>query len=280
MAEGTIVLTFKRNTREADPVTGTLDLVVGNTLTVKLNGLGPDKKHYRISSDSLCIDVKQKADERFSEQAIRFEAKMICQGARIAAYSGSGEKFLTGLSLNVVPRIELPSENTDEGALARVLLAESIVPSNPKFPGDKDSLTAMLLIQQVFLNRLSFTDISVFNNPAAHNITALIMAGPGREVKGFGAYPHIEPEQAGLIAEILKISNDASDKRYVMYREHVKRALNVATGKVSRLEGPYYGWRKENTAHPGGSYERPYNFAGQTFYQLNQSFINKHRKMR
>ncbi|TRX75140.1 hypothetical protein [Pseudomonas mangiferae] len=259
------MLTFTRNTRDADPVTGTVDLVIGNKLTVKLNGLGPDKKHYQVTSDSPCIDVKQKADERFQEQTIRFEARMACQGARITALSGTGEKFLTGLTFNVVPRLELPPVNTDEGALARVLLAESITPDDQEFPGGEASLTSMRLIQQVLLNRLGFPDISVFNRPSARTITALIMAGLGNEVKGFGAYPNIEAKQARLIANILTIGNDASDRRYALYRDHIKRALDVVTGTVPRLEGDYYGWRTKESSHPGGAYEQPYNIAGQTF---------------
>ncbi|WP_263143789.1 hypothetical protein [Pseudomonas sp. RIT-PI-AD] len=146
-------------------------------MTVKLNGLGPDKKHYRVTRDSPCIDVKQKADERFQEQTIRFEARMACQGARITALSGTGEKYLTGLTLNVVPKLELPPSNTDEGALARVLLAESISPGNPGFPGDKDSLTAMLLIQQVFIQDEFFRYKSI-QQPKFQNHYGVNNGGP------------------------------------------------------------------------------------------------------
>ncbi|WP_263143790.1 hypothetical protein [Pseudomonas sp. RIT-PI-AD] len=99
-------------------------------------------------------------------------------------------------------------------------------------------------------------------------------------MKGFGSYPNIEPQQATLIAEILEIANNASDKRYSVYRKHLIRAIEVSSGKEVRLAGEFYGWRKKNSFHPGGAYEQPYDFAGQTFYKLNPAFLERYRKTR
>ncbi|TRX73681.1 hypothetical protein [Pseudomonas mangiferae] len=270
------MLVFKRNTREGQPVPGQITLVVGNSFVVKLVGLGPDKKHYVIKSDSPCVEVQQKADDRFQEQAIRFKANMACQGARITVYEKtSGDRTPLELKINVLEPLVLPPENTDEGLLARLLLSEVVQPSAPGYPGAEETFLSMQLMRQVLENRMSFPKFSIFSNPSSRSMLAIITAGGGNEFDGFGAYPRLSSEKIGSFNVTLRNANDGSHMKFEAYRQHVKNILDVANGRVPKIPGRNYGWRTVGAGPAGGSYVPGPIVGGQQFNTLRDDVLKE-----
>lgn len=270
------MLVFKRNTREGQPVPGQITLVVGNSFVVKLVGLGPDKKHYVIKSDSPCVEVQQKADDRFQEQAIRFKANMACQGARITVYEKtSGDRTPLELKINVLEPLVLPPENTDEGLLARLLLSEVVQPSAPGYPGAEETFLSMQLMRQVIENRMTFPKIAMFSNPSSRSMLSVITAGNGSEFKDFGSYPSLSLTKKSEFNETLKYANDGGNLLFEVYRRHVKDILGVATGKSPKLPGRNYGWRKEGSRSAGGYYVSGPVVGGQQFNTLREDVLRE-----
>ncbi|WP_263138604.1 hypothetical protein [Pseudomonas sp. RIT-PI-AD] len=267
------MLVFKRNTREGQTVPGQVTLVVGNNLIVKLVGLGPDKKHYAIKSDSPCVDVQQKADDRFLEQTIRFKANMVCQGARITVYEKtSGDRMPLELKINVLEPLMLPPENTDEGLLARLLLAECIQPISINYPGEEENLQTMQYMRLTIENRVAFQNYRIFGNPASRTVVGIVTAGG--QFKGFGLYPKLDELQARNISDAVRYSNDGSNLKFSVYRKHVQQALDVAYGRAPKIAGRVYGWRTAGSEPAGGSFVPAAKIGGQQFNTLRDEVLN------
>lgn len=267
------MLVFKRNTREGQPVPGQITLVVGNSFVVKLVGLGPDKKHYVIKSDSPCVEVQQKADDRFQEQAIRFKANMACQGARITVYEKtSGDRTPLELKINVLEPLVLPPENTDEGLLARLLLAECIQPSSIYYPGDEESLRTMQYMRLTIENRVAFPNYRIFGNPNARTVLGIVTADG--QFKGFEHYPKLSELQSTNINDAVRLSNDGSGAKFTIYRKHVQQALDVANGQAPKIAGKIYGWRTSDSTPAGGAFVPAMKLGGQQFNTLRDYVLN------
>ncbi len=268
------MLVFKRNTREGQPVPGQITLVVGNSFIVKLVGLGPDKKHYAIKSDSPCVEVQQKADDRMLEQTIRFKANMACQGARITVYEKtSGDRAPLELKINVLEPLVLPPENTDEGLLARLLLSEVVQPSSDKYTGPDEAFLSMQLMRQVLENRISFPKIAMFSNPTSRSMLAVVTANNGSEFEGFGAYPVLVKDKVVNFNKTISYANDGSHKDFKAYRRHLQDILDVANGKAPRVSGKYYGWRTAGSNPAGGYYVPGIIVGGQQFNTLREDIL-------
>lgn len=270
------MLVFKRNTREGQPVPGQITLVVGNSFIVKLVGLGPDKKHYAIKSDSPCVDVQQKADDRMLEQTIRFKANMACQGARITVYEKtSGDRAPLELKINVLEPLVLPPENTDEGLLARLLLSEVVQPSSTRYPGPEEAFLSMQLMRQVIENRIAFPKYAIFSNPSSRSMLGVITAGNGSEFDGFGKYPALSERKLIDFNKSVQYANDGSHSNFIGYRRHLTDLLSVAYGRAPKLPGRNYGWRTVGSAPAGGSFIPGPIVGGQQFNTLREDVLRE-----
>ncbi|BCD85659.1 hypothetical protein PSm6_20660 [Pseudomonas solani] len=260
-------------TRNKLPVVGSLELVVGNVLKLKLNGLGPGKKHYRIKSANTCLEVKQDANDRQSEQSITIKALRACQSVRVEAFSAVDD-LPSGIHvvITVLEALTLPDGKTDEGCLARLLLAESVVPKNAG--GLEEALFSMQLMRQVIENRMAFSEPKHFGKPANKTMTGFITARDPLQFEGFGNYPAIGAKE-GKIDSYLRLANDGSDLRFSFVRQHVQNALDVAAGKsvAKPYKPPVYGWMTEGS-DPGGYFIKAVDKGGQTFFSLTQAFID------
>ncbi|WP_346841413.1 hypothetical protein RAL92_00290 [Metapseudomonas otitidis] len=262
--------TFTRNNK---PVVGTLDLVVGNTLRLKLNGLGPGKKHYRIKSANACLEITQNANDRQAEQTLAIKALRACEGVRVEAFSAVDD-LPSGIHvvINVLEALQLPDGKTDEGCLARLLLAESVVP--PNAAGLEEALYSMQLMRQVIENRMAFSEPKHFGKPAGKTMTAFITARDPLQFEGFGNYPAIGSKQVKVDGYV-KLANDGSDLRFAFLRQHVQNALDVAAGRS--VAKPYkpalYAWMTAGN-DPGGYFVKALDKGGQVFFSLQQAFID------
>ena len=162
----------------------------------------------------------------------------------------------------------LPDENTDEGAMARLLIVE-VGPQQ----GDLSTLVeAMGLMKIIIDNRLA-------NNPAdfmAPNATReidIIRAErkDGRAVQyaGFPSYPVISPGQKDELDKTLDASLDPASPYYEQSSRLVRAAVAIAKAPTPPDPSTYglYFWRTAN--HPLGlkDYKFYRNVAGIDFYQ-------------
>ncbi|MES2821038.1 MAG: hypothetical protein V4812_18840 [Pseudomonadota bacterium] len=278
---------FRRKNRSM--ISGPITLVVGNRLALKLEGLGPDKRHIVIkSSITAPLSIEQKGSDGQREQLITLTAKQAWPLLSLEAYEKtSGARIdqcktpetlrcVTSVQITIVEPLQLPAENTDAGALARLLLAESISPGK-NYPGGADSLLAMQWMRVVIENRMRFKDAQYLGDPAARTITAVIKASKGGEqFKSFSGYPVIGSVQSKIISDSLNFANDGTYGEFAAYRLHVQNAIAVATG-VSVSADPtssgLYAWRTADSGSPGNNFVFYKNFGGQGFYTLTSEFM-------
>jgi hypothetical protein len=276
-------------------LTGLVTLVKGSApYEFKLDDHGGSNQRQLIVKrrDPSCIEVNViKAEKGNYEQSLTMKAgrancvtTLQVYEARYAKGAGRMTETPTSLSLNVkvVPRIELPPLESEEGMVARLLLAESLTPNYGNFDNAK-VLEGMRWMYLVLQNRLSFSNLGEFSVPkgGARNLFSIIKA-PG-QFAGFEGYPNnIGGEQLKHINEILGIANKGGLVKFEQYRKHVENALDIASGRIPLVSDPcptgLYGWRTANAKHPGSNFEFYKLYAGQDFYTLKKEFLSQHNK--
>jgi hypothetical protein len=260
-----------------DSIGPDLILISGNSLPFKIHGHGPDRKHLLIKSSSTSLKVLPVAvNHQNIEQRLKFEVQKVVARTpvTIRAYTQNGDADLRTMVLNVVllPLLELPSVDSEEGILVRVLLLENVAPSNPKFVSQSETLLAMQWMRHVLMNRLKFGP-KYFGAGNANNLSAFIKAP--NQVDGFESYPTLTVELSIRLADIIKIANDGSDKRYSACREHVQNALDVVNGAKAGSDpcpAGLYAWRTADARSPGANFVKYQTRGGQDFYTLTQEF--------
>ena len=278
--EGYIMATYLRF--DTTPISGNLTLIAGNILPFKVSGLGPDRRPLRIVSSSPAVTVTVvSAKENNFEQSLKLYAKMVTGStpAELHAYAKNGTEDTSTpcIKVTVEPRLELPKEATDAGALARVLMVENVTPGQRTFDPDEE-LTTMQWMRWVFINQLDFGTKfgpKYFGTGKDADVTALIKAN--RRVQGFEEYPKIASDQRALLLEIIRIANDASDNRCELYRQYMKNAIGVAQANKAGIGGDpcptgLYGWVTTRTPSPGNHYVLFKRQGGQDFYTLTDEF--------
>ena len=162
----------------------------------------------------------------------------------------------------------LPDENTDEGAMARLLIIEV----GPQQEDPSTLVEAMDLMKIVIDNRLA-------NNPAdfmasnATRETDIIRAegknGRAVQYAGFPSYPQISPEQQNELDETLDASLDPDALYYEQSSRVVHAAIAVAKAPAPPDPSQYglYFWRTIH--HPLGlkDYKLYRTVAGTDFYE-------------
>jgi hypothetical protein len=261
-----------------EPISTDLTLISGNILPFKIHGHGPDRKHLTIKSSSTYLKVVPLAvNHQNIEQRLKFEVQKVVARTpvTIRAYTQNGEADLRTMVLNVVllPLLELPPVNSEQGILARVLLVENIPPSDTRFQSMPQSIISMQWMRHVLINRFKFGS-RYFGADNVSSLTALIKAH--NQVRGFENYPTLAAIQNFNLANIVNIANDASDKRHSACREYVQNAVNVANGLnpgTDPCPTGLYAWRTAGEAGPGANFVKFETLGGQDFYTLTREFI-------
>jgi hypothetical protein len=282
---------FKRNSN--DPMTGEVVLVVGNELPFKVHGLGSNRKHIIIESSHPCVKVVEgqgqnkgrvEPNDKNIEHPMTMIAEQECAAATLLGYEmkpGAGGRLVkecsrhpSPLTVKVLSRIKLPSLESDVGAIARLLLAESVEPGSASL---ETALESMRWMRRVLHNRLEFPDPRVFGITQKTIRGAITAAG---QTAGFENYPEIANKQREHIKTIMDIANNGGDLRFNDYRLHVENALKVATGEIPLIADPcptgLYAWRTTGSEPPRGNFEFYQTYAGQDFYTLTKKFLDSY----
>ena len=120
---------------------------------------------------------------------------------------------------------ELPNQGTDEGALARLFIAEVLVPDTNDM---QDARREMDMMHCVLMNRLGYPkDFDA--SPYASTITQMISTHEGHaQFQGFKNYPILaEPQQDGIDA-VLGAALDRQNHRQPTYAAFVETAIAAA----------------------------------------------------
>lgn len=174
------------------------------------------------------------------------------------------------LGLTVVEKLALPAESTDEGMLARLLLAEAHGPGQSGYDAS-GSKTAMQWMRVVLANRLKNSP-ERFNARGAKTLLDIVKAP--RQFEGFQDYPKLGSDQSTRIDEIVSIANSDSDPRQGKYAQFLQNALEVA-GSNTLIADPcptgLYGWRTAGSSSPGGDFVKYGDpQSGNQFYTLSK----------
>jgi len=174
------------------------------------------------------------------------------------------------IAVTVVEKLVLPAEATEQGMLARLLLAEAHSPGQSGYDASK-SKTAMQWMRLVLANRLNNSP-ERFNAKGAKTLLDIVKAP--KQFEGFQDYPKLGSAQSTRIDEIVSIANSDSDTRQEKYAQFLQNALEVVASNTL-IADPcptgLYGWKTAGSHPPGGhfvKYGDPQS--GNQFYTLSK----------
>lgn len=172
------------------------------------------------------------------------------------------------LPITVVDPIALPAENTDDGVLARLLLAETRGPGYANTWRADTAKRAMEWMRIVIANRQA--------NPgpfrAASGSLLDVIKAKG-QFHGFEGYPPPIASVTASIRQLIEAANNDGLPNQDSYITHVRHAISVAQALVLPVDpaGPEHqlvGWRTEGAGSPGGSMTHFQDMGGNSFYRM------------
>lgn len=127
--------------------------------------------------------------------------------------------------------ITLPDPYTDRGLLCRLLLVNSIPPSNIRY-NEQNSIKAMRWIKYILQKRINSPDFrrlgakkKIDDKPQS----LFDVVNTGGEFKGFENYPKLEAHIKLTISNCLSIANNHAHPAYESYVVFVENVLNTAS---------------------------------------------------
>lgn len=244
----------------------TMTLFVGNVLKAKIVP-GPDELvPFRLSISPAGVLSLAKDEPRVQANFQLLELRADAPGmASVSAENGKGVK-VGPLTIHVRPRLVLPSAITEQGALARLFLAEAPSPFVAGYSA-QHARTGMEWMELVVRNRLEMRSALV-GSAGANTVFDVIKAPV--QFEGFSRYPVIGSKQQRNIDDIVAIANDGTHRKQSQFHDHVTAAIEVA--RVGTVADPcptrLRSWRTAGASGPGGSFVLFKSFAGQDFYTV------------
>lgn len=167
-----------------------------------------------------------------------------------------------------MPGIALDPENTNAGAMERLMMLETYSPAQRGLYDQAESLHAMRLMRQVIENRLKTP--SRYSAAGATGEVDIVRLG--NQFAGFGDYPDLPASLKGNLADILNIANSSKDPRSAAYAQFVKDAVTAATEPAAAfapLDVSATGWRTFAHHSPGKNFRIITTLQGNTFFATN-----------
>ncbi|TKC86829.1 hypothetical protein FAZ69_19505 [Trinickia terrae] len=265
-----------------------ITLVAGDLLPFKVSGLGPDRRHLILMSDHPAAKVMPvSVNHRDVEQRLTLKVSgcgVSChQIAHVEAYVSderghplSRDLDTPRLTVQILPRLELPPAVTETGMLARMLISENAGPENTRFVSLDEAREAMQWMVVVLRNRLKLGASHFAAGRDVSTLEALIKAP--NQVDGFEKYPSIGSLQQRLIDKVIKNANDGTHRLNKQYRDYLETALAVARSELWSADPcptGLYAWRTNEAKSPGNNFVQFATKGGQDFYTLTNDFISK-----
>jgi hypothetical protein len=266
----TVQIKFPHNV----PVPSNLTLVEGNRLRVKIEAVA---KAYKLAAraDAPAIILPQEPSHNARADSWQFDFTARQAGLAkisIVAVQGTGLSVTpAAITVQVEKAIALPAENTTEGMLVRLLLAE-----NPS-PGDtsqawklEDVKTAMQWMRRVIDNRLRSGKTEDFMARGASRIEDIIQADDRGSVQfhGFNLYPNLGADITRNLGDYVNHANNGLHPKRKAYLDFVQAAIDVATGPLPPDPTPngLFAWRTAGSGSPGADFIQHAALARNMFY--------------
>ena len=170
--------------------------------------------------------------------------------------------------------VTFPLPNTVEGTLTRLFLAESINPSDKKYNAD-ESKKSMIWMRKVIENRLASKKPSIFNVKVSpgKSVTINDIIKALNQFHGFEKYPELNGRIKINLNGFIDIANNYNHPLREKYLAFIQNAINASSqdalrGFLDPSPKGLYGWKTQDSIHPGGDFKVYMNLAGQTFYTL------------
>lgn len=159
--------------------------------------------------------------------------------------------------------IALPDRLTDQGAEARVLIAECATPAIPGYTLG-EARKAMQYMDAVLWNRVD----DPLRYGAKKGATLVDIIRAKGQFKGFESYPGYSSAIVYRIQQCLDIANNPKDSRSGAYSDFVSAALSRAAAPFVEDPSPgrLTGWRKAGHGSPGAGFTAFVTVLGNTFY--------------
>ncbi|GAP76036.1 hypothetical protein W04_2579 [Pseudoalteromonas sp. SW0106-04] len=207
---------------------------------------------------------------------IDIKCSQATQAAKLKVwYRGIEQAVLT---VNIVQQkvYVLPPENNDKGLLVRLFLVESLNPSKGNLYNSSDVFKSMLWMGCTIRNRKEHKNPSIFGiklRAGESNYSYSDVVKAKNQFHGFEKYPSLYIDIKTNLATIYSIANNYSHPKQDIYRIFIDNAEKAALMTINNTftdpcKTGIYGWRTRGSSHPGGSFVKYKDFAGQTFYTL------------
>jgi hypothetical protein len=160
--------------------------------------------------------------------------------------------------------ISLDPENTPQGTMERVFLAETYEPSKTTYDSSTD-LEQMRDMRQAIENRLK--DPAEYDARGAKNEIDIVKMGD--QFQGFSNYPELDGNIQTRIDDNFKIVNDPHDPRQAAYAQHVQDAQTAASESIAHPLAGYpnaTAWLTEGSTSPGAGFYALGSLGNNTFY--------------
>jgi hypothetical protein len=158
--------------------------------------------------------------------------------------------------------IALPAKNTDEGAEARLLLAECGGPSLRGY-SLQSAIQCMQLMDLVLWNRVKRPALFLANH---HTLIAVITA-PG-QFQGFQHYPNYDLRIVHNLQGMINIANNPKKPGAATFRAFIMAAIQIAN--VPTIPDPSPGtltaWRTAGSGSPGPNFTLFRTILGTSFF--------------
>ncbi|WP_149137250.1 hypothetical protein [Cupriavidus campinensis] len=222
--------------RNGSPIGAQITLIAGNHLPFRVSGLGPNKRHLAFrSGDSALRILPLRVNDRDIEQQLKIEVSETGIVSRrvvhVDAYiygTTQRDANTPRLTVEVLPRLELPDAGTEAGILARMLVVENANPDSDRFSNLDEALKCMQWMMHVMRNRLRL-GATHFAARGATTLTELVKAP--NQVEGFESYPIISERPALLLNKTMNIANDGTHAKNAAFRTYVENAIAVGSGR-------------------------------------------------
>ncbi|WP_340610191.1 hypothetical protein [Xenorhabdus bharatensis] len=186
---------------------------------------------------------------------------------------GVAEDCFPHLTINIVPKISIPTDLTaEQRAMLMVLLAETSSPESKKFKySEKEAKDTMQYMHDVLLNRVRSPKSQYLGVPKHGNKLIGLISAP-KTIEGFQQYPNINDDIQRRINRMVIVANDGTQEHFLAYRRLITHAINVAkSNSISNTE--VIAWRTQNSGSPGSNFIKLFSLQGQDFYKLSDNYL-------
>ena len=229
-----------------------LTLVIGRKLVHFEEGHGAT--HITVSSNNSAVRVVGTTlfDGPKGIHSVRLTATAVGE-ATITGKTKDGQS--SSLDIDVEAKLALPARNTTEGIVVRLLLAESMTPSDNQYDAS-DAEKGMKWMVVVLNNRLE--NPGEFGAPGGKTIEDIIKANAPAQFRGFASYPKYSAGIVQKIQTIVDFANDNNLGTQDEFQDHLKAALRIGENYKSPIPDPspteLIGWRTSGSGSPGSGF--------------------------